>query len=142
MCYQKPAPFYYFVVLHCLLWVGCQPSKDIQSAEQTVLIFRNQISHKDYEGVYKNASSAFRLSLKQVNMDLFAEKMDRFGMEIGEPANFYLVSSTFSRNLKGETLITLTYQTRINGSVVSEEYVFILEREEYRLFNYKFDERL
>ncbi|MFN0277491.1 MAG: hypothetical protein ACKVRN_02700 [Pyrinomonadaceae bacterium] len=142
MCYEgKPAISIYFVLLLGLCLGGCELSKFTKSSEQKVLIFRQQIKQRDYDAVLRSASSAFNRNLSDEKRNVFVEKMESFGSEIGEDKNFQLVNVGMSKDILGETLITLTYKPRINGGVASEEYVFVLENGNCLLFNYKFDER-
>lgn len=116
--------------------ISCNPINEKNTVEQRVLEFRQRIKNKEFEKTYEQASLRFRQATNKVD---FISALSKMSSEIGEPGNFTLESWKVNNDLINGTQVILIYKSKKEDKIALEEYVFVKEREDWLLFNYRFD---
>lgn len=109
---------------------------NLQDGQDKVLEFRQKIREGRYDQVYSTASQAFR---SMVEKEGFIKSLGSFSEEIGDSKHFVLRNWKTGLDLKNGKMLVLTYEARDSKSIRSEEYMFVEEEGDLRLFNYRID---
>lgn len=121
--------------------VSCSDTTDVATAEKSVARFREDVKNGNFQVIVNEASLDFQKAVNGDNRRNFEMKLDQFHLEIGNSNNFELSGQEERYDAATGKLIILRYRGLRNNKVLSEEYVFKLENNAYRLFNYEFKER-
>ena len=115
---------------------ACNSKKAIQSAEEGVVTFHNQLDAEQFHQIYTDATPEFQESGSEDELTKFFSAVHRKlgGFKRATQKSFYLNFTTSG------TFVTLVYNTEFANGTGTEQFVWKVQ-DQPKLFNYKIDSR-
>lgn len=130
-----------FVVLSgligaALIWkAGKSSFHNYQIASGAVEHFHHQMNLGDYDQIYDEASEEFRRSITREDLTRFFEKIQNNMGSVGEPR-----SLGFHVNWRSKAVwVDQTFNTQFLHGSAQEYFVWKIEQDQPRLYNYRID---
>lgn len=120
-----------------LLTVNCSPRQVNQSAiDEQVSAFRSRVANAKYNEIILEASSAFRASIEH---EAFISALKSVADDVGDSSKFSVKSVGLSWDLRTSEQVVIRFEAKGTRRVLLDEFVFVDEDGQYRLYNYRFE---
>lgn len=105
-----------------------------EGSEEKVLAIRSQIAKRQFERIYDEASTRFK---ETVIKEDFEKLLNDLPAEVGDPQKFRRTDGSATYDLDIGFHVVLRYAPVAESRLQMEEYVFVKENDEWKLFNYR-----
>ncbi|QQS41421.1 MAG: hypothetical protein IPM63_00265 [Acidobacteriota bacterium] len=122
------------LILAVVILPACSYIFSPEGSEEKVLAIRTQIAKKQFGRIYDEASTEFKAKVRKED---FERLLSDLPPEVGDPERFRRTDGSANYDWEDGFHVVLSYAPVGESSLEMEEYIFVKENDEWKLFNYR-----